>query len=499
MWLVSFSEDDAIWGRSYAGAPLSDNVAYEWRAKSEFSGDYIGVWSDFVTFTPIINDAPTATVATPSGTVTSLTPSVTVNFSDPDSNSPANRFDAYQIQVRRKSDSVSFWDPGQAATTSGQQSANQAIVTYAGTTLVSGTTYQVRARVLDGGGLWSDYSAWQDFTPAVGPGAPTGITPSGLTNTLTPTISGTYVQGTGSTESDFQYEVQQNGVYVYQSGDVTTDIATGQAYGTNNSGDTPSSPPALAWGTAYTIRVRSKDALGAYGPWTSWQAFNTNAAPTTATAMAPGNNAIISDTTPDLSWVHNDPDADAQTAVEVELYNVSGSAYVTGYNPKALTQSTLTHTVTETLSASPTNYRWRIRTKGLAGPGFGPWSDWAPFTVATAPTVTLTEPDPAEVISTPAYTVTWTFSGGTQQDYRLRVYASDQATVVYDSGVVAGTALTHQVPSGTLHNGNTYFFRLTARDTLSVEGDSGYVETTTAWTPPATISGITASAVGGDA
>lgn len=446
------------------------------------------------------NHNPTAAIASPSAgaTLGTLTPTFIVNFSDSDTYSNFGTFTTRQLQVRRQSDSVSFWDPGQVATSGAEQTARQASVAYAGTALSNGTTYEVRARVQDGGGLWSDYTAWVAFTPNVVPNPPTISGPSGLQTTLTPTISGVYNQGSGSTQAAFGYEVRQNLTTIYQSGDVATAIATGQAYGTNNPSDTPSSPPALAWGTAYSLRARSKDSLGQYSDWSGWASFNTKSAPTTPTGLSPAGGAITPDTTPDLGWVHNDPDGAAQTAVEIELYDLTAAAYVSGYNPSALSQATLVHTVGTALTLTH-NYQWRIRTKGNAGPGFGPWSGYATFSVATAPAVALTSPTVAQVLANGNLAVAWTFSGGsgTEQDYRVKVFAADGTTVLYDTGVVAGTALGITVPGGILHNDSSYFVQVTARDTLSQSGVSSLVPFTTSWTPPTAPASLTATAVGG--
>lgn len=499
IWTSAWLNDNApSFDQVYTGPALVSGTTYKWRARQDDgtgAANAIGPYSGYTTFTYLQNTAPTATIPSPAAgsQVGSLTPNITVNFSDPENDT----FAAYQIQVRRQSDSVSFWDTGILATTSGQQTARQVVKTYAGTVLVNGTVYEVRARVQDLPGLWSDYSAWQAFTPALVPDAPTITSPLGLINTLTPTIQGSYNRATGNTEKGFQYHIQQNGVDVYQSGDVTGAIATGQAYGTNNSADTPASPPALQWGTAYTIRVRSKDNSDVYGPWTDWLAFHTNAAPLSPTNLSPSGNAITGDQTPTMTWQHNDPDGDAQTAVEIELYDITAAAYVTGYDPKALTQSTLTHDETQTLTLNHA-YQWRIRTKGLAGPGFSPWSSYAFFTVSTVPTVSVTAPTPGQTLGTPSLTVEWTVSGGsgTQDSYRVKVFADDQVTVKYDSGTIAGTSLSLVIPSGTWHDNETDYVQVTSTDTLAQVGVSSMIQVLTDWTPPATITGLVATALG---
>jgi hypothetical protein len=481
----------------YAGSTLANGVEYKWRARHKNTYGAIATYSGFTNFTPVLSDPPVATLVSPIGgtSVGSLTPTLTLNFSDPNA---GDVFSAYQLQVRRVSDQVLFWDPGQVATSQAQKDAKQASVVYGGTTLVAGTTYEWRARVQDDNSVWSNYTGWESFTPQTAPDAPTLTSPSGLVNTLTPTIQGTYNQGSGGSEAAFQYEVRQGTTTIYQSGDVATVIATGQAYGTDNPSDTPSTPPALAWGTSYSIRARSKDAAAAYSAWTSWQNFNTNAKPTTPGIVSPSGD-VTGDTTPTLTWTYSDPDGDAQTVAEVELRKVSDDSVVTGYGPKELTQSTQTHDVTETLIDSPaTEYKWRVRVKGLAGPGFSDWSSWATFTVATAPTVTVSSPTQDQVLGAPAHAIQWSLSGGsgTQQDYRVKVLAADQATVVHDTGVVAGTATSYALASGILKNGNTYYVQVIARDTLNQEAQSSLVRATTSWTPPATITGISVVAVG---
>lgn len=475
----------------YAGTTLVSGTQYKWRArtKDNVSGSSYGAWSGFTNFTPATNTNPTATVVSPTGAVGvgTLTPTLQFTYYDADGDAQS----AYQILVRRASDLVSFWDTGQVA-------SSATSVIYAGTALSNNITYEWSVRVQDSKGAWSSYSGWAQFQAQAVPNSPTVTSPSGLTNTLTPTVQGTYNQGSGGTEAAFQYEIQQNAVTIYSSGDIATAIATGQSYGTNNPSDTPSTPPALAWGTSYAIRMRSKDNAAQYSSWSGWTSFNTNSAPTTPTSLTP-DNEITGDTTPPITWVHNDPDGDAQTAVDIELRKVSDDSVVTGYGPKTLSQSTLTHDVTQTLTASPsTQYKYRVRTKGTTGPGYGPWSDWKFFTVATAPVVSVTVPTVSQVLTGSTLNVTWSMSGGsgTQQSYRVKMLADDQSTVIYDSGVVAGTGTSQAITPSLFQNLTTYYIVVILVDTLAQTAQSSNIPISTSWTAPDTITGLNVVATG---
>lgn len=487
--------DDAIMWQSgalngtsatYGGTALQWGVQYRWRAMSVNTYGVSGPWSEWVTFTPAANNPPTVAAVAPSGQIGTTTPTISWSYADPDGDAQA----AYQVQVRRQSDGVMMWDPG---TATGSASA----VAYGGSTLAAGTTYEWRVRVQDARGAWSAYTGWTAFTPLTIPNPPILNSPSGLIRTLTPTISGSYQQGAGGAEAAYQYEIRRAGTTIYDSGPVTGAIATGQAYGTDNPSDTPSTPPALQWGTAYEIRARSRDVDNQWSGWSSWVQFATESPPTTPTGLVPTGNAVTGQTQPTLQWVHNDPDGDPQGQAEIELA-VVGGGYVTGYNPKALTQPTTSHQVTVALTASPaTQYQWRVRTRATAPPGWSPWSGWATFTVATAPSVSVTSPAANGTVTAPALAVQWTMTGGsgTQATWRVRIYdAAEQ--VIYDTGTQSGSASSHTLPTGILRNGRQYAVRVDVTDTLAQAADSGLIWFSTAWTPPDPVCPVVVTPVG---
>lgn len=127
-----------------------------------------------------------------------------------------------------------------------------------------------------------------------------------------------------------------------------------------------------------------------------------------------------------------------------------------------------------------TEYEWRVR---LGSPGGTTWTDWSAVWTFT--------PVSAPVVSTVAMTaalepvVTWTKTG-TQSAYRVRVFR-DLATdvLVYDSGVVASTALTATVPVQAWVSGGSYYAEVTIWSSggiVSAAVNSSPV--TISWTPP---------------
>src|SRR5690606_25457625 len=133
---------------------------------------------------------PTAVAVSPSGNIGTLTPTMRLQFND----NPSDTFSRYQIQARVSGGS-NIWDTRWVDTDSGQKSAREVNIPYGGTPLNNAVSYQWRGRVEDHYGASSNYSSWVTFTPALQPDSPNIVEPSGRQDTLTPDISGEYVQG----------------------------------------------------------------------------------------------------------------------------------------------------------------------------------------------------------------------------------------------------------------------------------------------------------------
>ncbi len=116
--------------------------------------------------------------------------------------------------------------------------------------------------------------------------------------------------------------------------------------------------------------------------------------------------------------------------------------------------------------------------------------------------VTIVSPTEAQTITDPSPTIDWTVTGGgTQVDFRVRIYSDESETqLVHDSGTVASAVTEHTVPSGVLLTSQTYFTRVEVNDDGGppVNGISELRSFLTVWIPPDPVTGVTATPVGGD-
>ena len=118
-------------------------------------------------------------------------------------------------------------------------------------------------------------------------------------------------------------------------------------------------------------------------------------------------------------------------------------------------------------------------------------------------TVTITSPIDGSVVAAPGVSVAWTLSDsttGVQTSYRLRVYETNDATStpIYDTGTVVTSTTTASLPTNIgLRTGHTYYVRVSAIDTAGDPGDSSLTSFVTSWTPPATVTGLRLTPVGG--
>lgn len=105
--------------------------------------------------------------------------------------------------------------------------------------------------------------------------------------------------------------------------------------------------------------------------------------------------------------------------------------------------------------------------------------------------VEITAPACGATLTNAEVTVTWSFSPGTQEAYRLRVYSDAAGTsVIYDSTIISSAALTSSVPFGILSTGQTYYARVNVYLADGTEGESALCEWTTSFAPSVNVTGL---------
>lgn len=202
----------------------------------------------------------------------------------------------------------------------------------------------------------------------------------------------------------------------------------------------------------------SSGSIGAYATYT------TNAVPTAPSITSPKGGTIVTDTTPDLKFKHNDPDGDACASYDLQVDNnsdFSSPVWSISNQTSGISGVNITRAYGGSALTRGTTYYWRARTND--GTGDGPWSTGATFKVNQLPSPTKTSPttnalatiwnlasdaqlwDTTLFYSKPRFT--WTFSdadGHAQSAFRVKVYsASVGGSTLYDSGKVASSAKTH--------------------------------------------------------
>jgi hypothetical protein len=412
-----------------------------------------------------------------------LTPEFEGGFYD-----PGDTINAVEIQVRRKSDSVSMWNSGTLA-----ESANPWDQNYAGSALSWAVTYQYRIRVRDSNNVWSSYTSYTDWT-TVQPVGPDNLTPRVTTvkaNTLTPTLT------VGHLANQFRNEEITVRSVASDSGGTTlwTKTWQGSDYANTNSVGRTYAGTALNWGQTYYWKARIEDTTGGISAWSGYKPLRINALPTVPTELqalrvdgsvlvSPSGIFLVDTLTPVLAFQFNDPDlngapGDAASNGDLQVERDSDStSFYSISNNSGMNDGLVTYAGT-TLVAD-TVYRFRVRIKDNSGQ-YSDWSPWTKFKRTSSPTVTITGDvaDNAITVSDPV--VEWTFSGSagkTQISYRVEVWEMVeespgvwiQSGRVYDSTTIFSGADEHTVPTGYLENGKRYGFMVSAADTDGLLG-----------------------------
>jgi hypothetical protein len=220
----------------------------------------------------------------PSGAITTLTPNMSLTFSDFNS-TRGDHMNAYQFQVRVQSTQVMMWNYYTLASAA-ESAANAVNIPYAGTALSGSTVYEIRARVYDRFSADSGWSAWGTFTtPSVG--SMTTTSPTGKQLTLTPgPFVGTWTHPSALSMTQWQARILDSQGHVIQTSAINN-LALANNAGFSITWATTGFT-ALSKGLTYTAQFIGKDSNNV---WANWGVTNTplviDAPPDVPTGITP--------------------------------------------------------------------------------------------------------------------------------------------------------------------------------------------------------------------
>lgn len=458
-----------------------------------------------------INQAPeTPTNLSPSGTVNDTAPTFSADFADFNAGDAGGTdrgdyLNQYKIQVRRVSDSTSFWDATYSASAS-EQTADAISRAYGGTTLVRGTAYEWRCQMSDHFGAWSSWTDWEEFTPASLGFVTLDGNPTSKIEDNTPDFEGRWNHQSATTMKTCMVRILNGaGTTVLQTGsdyDIA-DVASSAAPGTlftiawADSGLTT-----LAWGTSYQYQIRGYDGTQ-WSDWSSARSFNTDAAPSVPANLTPTGSAASS-SLPTLRCTCTDADDTTGTGfvVYARIKNSGGTVLdtvtmtynsSTGYWEYQITGGEAGWAGYATYKWDAYGYDGTIYSGEAASSAAATKSSEATFIYAAGPSITITAPTEAQVLTTSSVAVTWTVTN--QQSYEVIVYADGTSTEVYSSGEIVSATGAHTVPSGYVRNDTAYDLVVWVEDTTPLDANSSIRNFSIDYTTPTSVQNVTATAV----
>jgi len=251
--------------------------------------------------------------------------------------------------------------------------------------------------------------------------------------------------------------------------------------------------------------MRARDTGGLWSDWAA-ASITTNAAPSIPSNLSPANSQASS-SRPLLACRCTDPDDTPATGflVKCRIKDSNGSVIATrSMTLRSGTSDTWEYQTTSADLATFGTYKWdaysgdgTLWSGEATAEASAAKSAEATFVYSQGPQITHVAPANGATVTTHTPTYQWsvTFSGGaTQVAYRVQVYRSSDNLLVYDSGLINNTTATsHAQPSGYLRNGETYYRIVSVTDSNNLTGQSTPASFTVSYTPPAAITGFTAS------
>ena len=173
-----------------------------------------------------------------------------------------------------------------------------------------------------------------------------------------------------------------------------------------------------------------------------------NNPPLAPTLTGPANNGYIINTEAnDFTWAYNNVDpGDYQSAADFQYKKFGDAGWTTLTNVATTVPS---YTLPASTWVDGFQYEWQVKAYGAFGAA-SPWSS-SRFTntIASVPAPTITTPTSGDMEFGTPVELDWTLPGAFTQDaYRVQRadLADGSGVIYYDSGIVALTALSAQIP-----------------------------------------------------
>lgn len=457
---------------TYSGSPaLTSGTQYYYKIRATGSIGGTSNYSSLQSF--LVVDASVPTISAPSGTGLGLTPTITATR--------ASVFNRIQYEIYPSTSTTSnlgtvFYASGTVSSGITGAGPTTYSAAYGGSPALSyATTYKIRARVSsDAGSTWSNWSGLSSFTTDIA-GTPTLTSVGGVAQSGTPIVTDStpdfVITRAGSDTIDKARIIVYNQAgtsTVWDSG--MTDVANATTATITYAGS------ALVPGTTYQWAAQYQKTTGPTGSVTASAPFHLNAPPSIATSMFPSNGHTYA-TTDDQTFQAYFSDVDTASfgdtplawEIVVELNN--GTAFDTQTISSNLVTGLNEVIWPGTAFSTSTDYRWKTRFQD-SNSAWGAYSAYNTFRVATAPNGTFTSPSSGfptvNTVNTVTPTVTWSYTGGTQLSYSIKIERTDSDGTVLANVTtlnVTTASASRQIPGGYLLHDKYYKLTLTVRST----------------------------------
>lgn len=225
-------------------------------------------------------------------------------------------------------------------------------------------------------------------------------------------------------------------------------------------------PSVLAGGATYYWHVRSRDAAGNWGSWSSTRSFTTDSpVPQAPQLSSPASGTVVNSSTPTLSW--NAVDYGARYEVQIS----SDPTFINADFERELKNPGILSHVPASGMTDAIKYYWRVHALNTASVA-GPWSEVRHFIIdTTGPAAPVLNLPVAESLFVGIPTFTWT-AVATANAYQFQ-YSTDgflteppAFSTSIDTPITTTSYKDMAIPTGVV-----YTWRVRARDAYGNWGD----------------------------